>query len=328
MVLFNLLSVAIYALFLIRISSGTPIATAAPVVGQLAGPRIEIRTAGPAPAPPPLEYLQKRATTTTLTGSYTTSLTFRFYSSTLKGGDYILIQTRTETATTNGAGPTPSSNFKYHYSEQINVAVTINDARVPTWKTYSYCKAETSYYMSGPTLNSLWISPVSCYLKVVYPNPNLASPSRCSNTQGTKYYSSALGATVTPVYDCLLKQDAIKFTKSSKTITRYQKGDFQISRYYDARDYAWFEACYNGPDITKRGIPPKLPKRDLYVGNGNCPIWDCFRDSAYYADPTSFYTGWSDYFAWFGLYNSSAGCTTIAVTRACLLHDSVVFSNV
>lgn len=46
------------------------------------------------------------------------------------------------------------------------------------------------------------------------------------------------------------------------------------------------------------------------------------------ADPTSFYTGWPGYFAWFGLYNSSAGCSLVAVTRACLLHDSVVFDNV
>ncbi|KAF3319393.1 hypothetical protein TWF173_000023 [Orbilia oligospora] len=320
------LNLAIFILCFIHISYGSPIATAAPSVDGVVRPILAIRTVGPAAAPPDLQRdVGKRQI---LTGTTTAHTTFTFYSSTLKGGDFIRIETRTETATANNAGPTPSSKFKYHYLEQINVSVDINDSRIPTWKTYSYCKAETSYFMSGPTLNSLWISPVTCSLKIVYPDPGLASPTRCKNTQGTKYYDSAIGASVTPVYDCLLKQNAIKFTKNSKAITRYQKGDFAISRYYDSRNYAWFEACYNGSNANKRSIPPQLPKRDLFEGNGNCPIWDCFRESAFNADPTSFYAGWPDYFAWFGLYNSSAGCSLISVTRACLLHDSVVFDTV
>ncbi|KAK6346053.1 hypothetical protein TWF730_010386 [Orbilia blumenaviensis] len=324
----SFLYVVLYTLYLISISSANPIAARIPITtgDRVIGPAIAIRTAGPAPVPPPPQRdMEKRAI---LTGTTTTKVTFTFYSSTLKGGDFIRIVSRTETATANNAGPTPSSTFKYHYLEQMSVDVDIDDSRVPTWKTYSYCKAETSYFMSGPTLNSLWISPVTCNLKVVYPDPKLASPSRCKNTQGAKYYDSAIKASVTPIYDCLIKQNAIKFRKNSKTITRYQKGDFSISRFYDPRDYAWFEACYNGPDLAKKSIPPELPKRDLFVGNGNCPIWDCFPESAFNADPTSFYPGWPEYFAWFGLYNSSAGCSLIAVTRACLLHDSVVFDNV
>lgn len=135
--------------------------------------------------------------------------------------------------------------------------------------------------MSGPTLNSLWISPVTCSLKAIFPDPKLASPTQCTNTQGTKYYDGAIGASVTLVYDCLLKQNAIEFTKNSKATTRYQEGDFAISRSYDSGNYAWFEACYNGPDSSKRSIPPRLPKRDLFEGNGNCPIWDCSRESAF-----------------------------------------------
>ncbi|KAK6524642.1 hypothetical protein TWF281_011544 [Arthrobotrys megalospora] len=204
---------AVNVCLLFPISYAGPIATAVALEHQAIKPALALRTAGPAAAPSPIRgALYEREI---ITGTTTTDVTFTFYSSTLRGGDYIRIHTRTETATANKAGPTPSSTFVYHYLEQISVNVDINDSRIPTWKTYSYCKAETSYFMSGPTLNSLWISPVSCALKVVFPDPKLPSPTRCTNTQGTKYYDSAIGASVTPVYDCLLQQNAVKFTKNS-----------------------------------------------------------------------------------------------------------------
>ncbi|EPS45348.1 hypothetical protein H072_583 [Dactylellina haptotyla CBS 200.50] len=319
MFLRNIFLSAAYALVILPITHASPVATRLQIDNLAVREALAART--PAPAPPSVQNaLKKRATS----GTSIKTVSLTFYSTTLQGGDYIKIVSRTETATANNNGPTPSSKFAYHWKEQINVAVSVDNPT--TYKTYSSCKAETSFYMSGPNLNSLWISPVTCVIKVVYPNPNLPEPSRCTNTIGTKSYNSALGATATSVYDCLLKKNTLKYTKSGTTRTRYQKDDFAIERSYDSRNWAWFEACYNGPDPSKRSLPPQFQKRQ-FSGSGTCPWWNCTREAAYTADNSDFYPGFQDYFAWFGLYNSSAGCSTIVVSRACLLHDTVMFYN-
>jgi len=227
------------------------------------------------------------------------------------------------------------SYYEGAYMKQVVTWVWNDNDDEYLWHESSYTDHYWDYYSGNTDWSTEGEYSCNYYSKTYY------NSTGCVDQVQSDYWDSTRDAYVTPKFDCHLQLNVLSYTNPNMdnlAVVEYYIGEWQMFRWYDSRNFAWFMGCPNNVAKAKSKLSKKGPGSQ---GNPN-PDWD-FRPPMYrlpfadvtplsnydldFSDPNIIYGAtWWDHEGNYVIYNGSE-CTVMAASRPGLLHQTAVFDE-